>query len=345
MQPSRQVTLVEIDRALVAAHGSRRFHISRPRQLDPTPVIEMPRLRAALGCGPRLLVKRDDLISFGGGGNKVRKIEMVAARALAEGADTLISTGGVQSNHARVVAAVAARLGMSCVFGCERLAAARRPDRQRAPDAALRRPGRIRRHPRGALAQDGWSSPSSCEAAGRRPFIVPLGRVYRPWRARLRPAPSVELLSADRATGRYRRSPVPPADPGRPRRPAAWSSASRHGSSASARMTPPTTSRKSARTAARSRPGELLGVGRPPPRTGPFRARRRRLRRHRLRHTHAGLGRGRGPRSRDRRAGARSGLHRQGDGGLDRLRARRPLLARVRRCCSGTRAAFPGFFA
>lgn len=82
----------------------------------PTPVDEMPRLRAALGGGPKLLVKRDDTISFGCGGNKVRKVEMLAARALAEGADTLISTGGVQSNHARVVAAAAARLGMACVL-------------------------------------------------------------------------------------------------------------------------------------------------------------------------------------------------------------------------------------
>jgi L-cysteate sulfo-lyase len=82
----------------------------------PTPIEEVRRFRSALGCRPRLLVKRDDAIAFGFGGNKVRKIEMVAARAKAEGADLLITTGGVQSNHCRVTAAAAARLGMKCVI-------------------------------------------------------------------------------------------------------------------------------------------------------------------------------------------------------------------------------------
>jgi 1-aminocyclopropane-1-carboxylate deaminase/D-cysteine desulfhydrase-like pyridoxal-dependent ACC family enzyme len=82
----------------------------------PTPIEELGRLRAALGGGPRLLVKRDDAISFGFGGNKVRKVELVVAQALAEGADTLITTGGGQSNHARATAAAAARLGLKCVL-------------------------------------------------------------------------------------------------------------------------------------------------------------------------------------------------------------------------------------
>lgn len=82
----------------------------------PTPLEDLSRLRAALGGGPRLLIKRDDAISFAFGGNKVRKLEMVAALALAEGADTLVTAGGVQSNHARVTAAVAARLGLKCVL-------------------------------------------------------------------------------------------------------------------------------------------------------------------------------------------------------------------------------------
>lgn len=82
----------------------------------PTPVEPLSRLRAALGAGPRLLVKRDDAISFAFGGNKVRKIEMLAARALEDDADVLITTGGVQSNHCRVTAGAAARLGMRCVI-------------------------------------------------------------------------------------------------------------------------------------------------------------------------------------------------------------------------------------
>jgi 1-aminocyclopropane-1-carboxylate deaminase/D-cysteine desulfhydrase-like pyridoxal-dependent ACC family enzyme len=81
-----------------------------------TPLEEMVRLHAALGDGPRLLVKRDDAIPFGFGGNKVRKLQLVAAQALAAGADTLVTCGGVQSNHARATAATAARLGLGCVI-------------------------------------------------------------------------------------------------------------------------------------------------------------------------------------------------------------------------------------
>jgi 1-aminocyclopropane-1-carboxylate deaminase/D-cysteine desulfhydrase-like pyridoxal-dependent ACC family enzyme len=89
---------------------------SVPLAAFPTPVEELPRLRAALGGGPRLLIKRDDAIGFAFGGNKVRKMQLVAADAQRRGADTLITSGGVQSNHARVTAATAARLGMRCVI-------------------------------------------------------------------------------------------------------------------------------------------------------------------------------------------------------------------------------------
>jgi D-cysteine desulfhydrase family pyridoxal phosphate-dependent enzyme len=82
----------------------------------PTPIEELSRLRATLGGGPRLLVKRDDTIGFAFGGNKVRKMALVAADARARGADTLITCGGVQSNHARVTAAAAAKLGLRCIL-------------------------------------------------------------------------------------------------------------------------------------------------------------------------------------------------------------------------------------
>ena len=81
-----------------------------------TPVEELTRLRTALGGGPRLFVKRDDAISFGFGGNKVRKLQMVAVAAMNAAADTLVTVGGIQSNHARATAAVAAKLGMGCVI-------------------------------------------------------------------------------------------------------------------------------------------------------------------------------------------------------------------------------------
>ena len=82
----------------------------------PTPIEPMDRLAAILGGGPRLLVKRDDTIGFAFGGNKVRKLAVLGARAQAEGADTLITAGGIQSNHARVTAATAVRLGMRAVL-------------------------------------------------------------------------------------------------------------------------------------------------------------------------------------------------------------------------------------
>ena len=81
-----------------------------------TIVEPLPRLLAQLGRGPRLLIKRDDAIPFGFGGNKIRKLALVAARARADGADTLVTAGGVQSNHARATAATAAKLGMRAVL-------------------------------------------------------------------------------------------------------------------------------------------------------------------------------------------------------------------------------------
>jgi len=84
--------------------------------VTPSPVESLDNLRAELECKARLLVKRDDTIGFAFGGNKVRKMRLVAAQAKASGADTLITTGGVQSNHARVTAATAARLRMKCIL-------------------------------------------------------------------------------------------------------------------------------------------------------------------------------------------------------------------------------------
>src|SRR5713226_2075731 len=105
----RSVTLAAV-RAALARVPAIRF------APQPTPVEALPRLAAMIGAGPRLFVKRDDAIPFAFGGNKVRKLAFVAARAQADGADTLITAGGVQSNHARVTAAVAAKLGCRAVL-------------------------------------------------------------------------------------------------------------------------------------------------------------------------------------------------------------------------------------
>lgn len=83
----------------------------------PTPIEEVPRFRQLLGANaPRIFIKRDDYTGPGFGGNKVRKLEYILAKAKAEGADVAISCGGVKSNHARVTAAMCARVGLRCVL-------------------------------------------------------------------------------------------------------------------------------------------------------------------------------------------------------------------------------------
>lgn len=139
----------------------------------PTPVEELVRLRAALGGGPRLLVKRDDAISFGFGGNKVRKLELVAAQALADGADTLITTGGGQSNHARATAAAAARLGLHCVLVLNGTPPAR-PTGNALLDAMFGAEVHyvVRREDRAPAMRD---IADRLKARGRRPVEIPLG--------------------------------------------------------------------------------------------------------------------------------------------------------------------------
>src|SRR5215208_3419803 len=87
-----------------------------PLLFGPSPVHPLDRLTAHLG-GARMWAKRDDCNSgLAYGGNKTRKLEYLVADALAKGCDTLVSIGGVQSNHTRQVAAVAARMGLGCVL-------------------------------------------------------------------------------------------------------------------------------------------------------------------------------------------------------------------------------------
>ena len=139
----------------------------------PTPIEPLTRLVARLGGGPRLFIKRDDAIPFGFGGNKVRKLALVAARAAAEDADTLITAGGVQSNHARATAAAAARLGMRAVL----VANGSRPTRKTA-NALLDEllgaeviyvESREERMPKVQELVE------RLRAEGRRPFAIPIG--------------------------------------------------------------------------------------------------------------------------------------------------------------------------
>src|SRR5918996_5931084 len=85
----------------------------------PTPLEPMPNLTRLLG-GPQLYAKRDDCTGLATGGNKTRKLEFLIGEALAQGADTVITRGAVQSNHVRQTAAAACRYGLKCVALLER---------------------------------------------------------------------------------------------------------------------------------------------------------------------------------------------------------------------------------
>ena len=146
-----------------------------PLMSQASPVEELRRLPAALGSGPRprLFIKRDDLLSFACGGNKVRKLQMVAAEARAAGADTLITCGGVQSNHARVTAAAGAVLGMKVVLVVN-------GEAQQTPTGNARLDrlfGADVRHVTSRDQRDATMRTVADElrSAGKRPFIVPLG--------------------------------------------------------------------------------------------------------------------------------------------------------------------------
>lgn len=99
-----------------ATSASIKLMIAYPHKLDlaqtPTPFYPLERLSAELG-GPRIWIKRDDLTGAATSGNKIRKLEFLLAEAVANGCDTVITSGGVQSNHCRAVALLGAQLGLN----------------------------------------------------------------------------------------------------------------------------------------------------------------------------------------------------------------------------------------
>jgi 1-aminocyclopropane-1-carboxylate deaminase/D-cysteine desulfhydrase-like pyridoxal-dependent ACC family enzyme len=138
-----------------------------------TALDELRGLREALQAEAALYVKRDDAIAFGFGGNKIRKLQLVAAQAVQAGADTLITCGGLQSNHARATAAVAARLGLRCV-----LVANGAPQPKPTANALLNQllgaevqyvASRAERAPAMQAAAD------RVRRDGGRPYVIPLG--------------------------------------------------------------------------------------------------------------------------------------------------------------------------
>jgi 1-aminocyclopropane-1-carboxylate deaminase len=151
-----------------------------PLLFGPSPVHRLDRLTRHLG-GAQLWAKRDDCNSgLAYGGNKTRKLEYLVADALAQGCDTLVSIGGVQSNHTRQVAAVAAVTGLKCVLVQEHWVD--------WPDVAYDRVGNIelsrimgadvRLDPSGFGIgfKESWQQAlADVEAAGGKPYAIPAG--------------------------------------------------------------------------------------------------------------------------------------------------------------------------
>lgn len=147
----------------------------------PTPIERLHRLEQTLGDaagGVRLFVKRDDLMGLGGGGNKLRKLEFLIGEARARQCDTFITTGGLQSNHARLSAAAAARAGLACELVLTRMVA--------REDEAYRKNGNVLLD--GLLGATIHELPGDANAMafaeeraaalkkeGRRPYVVGLG--------------------------------------------------------------------------------------------------------------------------------------------------------------------------
>ncbi|WP_299964466.1 D-cysteine desulfhydrase [uncultured Roseobacter sp.] len=143
----------------------------------PTPLEPMDRLSEHLG-GPRLWVKRDDCTGLSSGGNKTRKLEYLMADAQTQGADTIITQGATQSNHARQTAAAAAKLGLACHILLE--------DRTGSNDPSYIMSGNVlldRLHGATVSKRDGGvdmnvemeTLAETLRGQGRRPYIIPGG--------------------------------------------------------------------------------------------------------------------------------------------------------------------------
>ena len=140
----------------------------------PTPLEPLDRLSDWLG-GPRLLVKRDDQTGLALGGNKARKLEHLCAEALAQGCDTLVTGGGPQSNHCRMTAAAANRLGLQCHLAL----AGPAPE---LPSGNLLLDHLLGAHLHPTAAREYYEIEASIEAvadevraAGGRPYAIPVG--------------------------------------------------------------------------------------------------------------------------------------------------------------------------
>ena len=152
----------------------------------PSPVHRLERLGEHLGGRVEIWAKRDDCNSgLAYGGNKTRKLEYLAAEALAQGCDTLVSIGGVQSNHTRQVAAVAAHLGLKCVLVQEHWVEWDDPGYESVGNILLSRimGADVRLSDAGfdIAFRPSWEDAlASVEAGGGKPYAIPAGASDHP---------------------------------------------------------------------------------------------------------------------------------------------------------------------
>jgi len=157
-----------------------------PLLFGPSPVHRLERLSEELGGRVELWAKRDDCNSgLAFGGNKTRKLEYLVADALAQGCDTLVSIGGVQSNHTRQVAAVAARLGLGCVLVQEHWVDWDDPSYETVGNILLSRimGADVRLDPGGFDIgfRPSWEQAlADVEARGGKPYAIPAGASDHP---------------------------------------------------------------------------------------------------------------------------------------------------------------------
>jgi len=143
----------------------------------PTPLEPMENLSRHLG-GPRLWIKRDDATGLSTGGNKTRKLEFLMAEALAQKADTVITQGATQSNHARQTAAAAAKLGLACHILLEDRTGDHSPAYAQSGNVLLDKlhGASISRRPGGADMQAEMEAlAEELRAKGKRPYVIPGG--------------------------------------------------------------------------------------------------------------------------------------------------------------------------
>lgn len=143
----------------------------------PTPLEPLDRLSRHLG-GPRIFVKRDDQTGLALGGNKARKLEFLLAEALETGCDTLVTTGGQQSNHARQTAAAAAKFGLHCELILPRWVPNSTKEYERSGNVLLDRLlGAEVEMPsaQGFSQADLDGRVKQLKDEGRRPYFIPVG--------------------------------------------------------------------------------------------------------------------------------------------------------------------------